>query len=759
MKKITYLIFFLSIAFLTKAQYPNKNPSLGSDSALSSFKGAVKERLILWSFTDTSEANTQRIKDYEGALIYTTNYGLWYRANNPKRWMAVLPTQSTNGDTAYWKLNGNDFSLYSALPALGSISYHPLFFQTNNLKRIGIPADGFSSLASISSKYLGIDTATGYMGYLNGGTGSSGWDLTGNSGTTAGTNFIGTTDAVDLVFKRNSIQSGRLSSGNTSFGVSSLSTISTGNYSTAIGAESQTLSNANFNTSVGWSSLAANTSGNSNTAIGFRALIFNETGNRNTAVGHDALNGLISGTGNTGVGYDALWQTTDGFFNSSIGEASLAGNTTGDSSVGVGFRSLYLSSTGNNNIGVGSYAGAYNTTESSRIYVNSLNRTNILGDTTKSIIYGAQDAIASNQRLYLNSQVYSPYLTSQNNSADSMVVILPSTGKFGYRAIPTGGLGTDTITNAGFSMSKTILANAITLNFDSSTGFHTQNYNDLRYGSLSQQNANVAAIAQRVLYSDTASMLSKYLRKIDTTGKWQPVGSYLTIDSSIYKYDGTLIGNRTVDLSSYKLLMAGTGGAGLSLYQDLGVSILGDEANFNMNSLYVDDINNKALYDNYNHTGKFGINTNAPDSAFTLVGGMKVSGGARFTGLIQNTTLDTTTKKIVVADANGVLSKSYWPTGGSTTSTQVVATDADITAANNRLYVVPASTLSANRNIDVSGLTTNLDYIELVNYEPTYTYTFTGATVYLLDGVTTVTTITNPLTIIKRINGKLTVTN
>ncbi len=33
-----------------------------------------------------------------------------------------------------------------------------------------------------------------------------GWKLTGNAGTTAGTNFIGTTDAVDLVFKTDSTE-------------------------------------------------------------------------------------------------------------------------------------------------------------------------------------------------------------------------------------------------------------------------------------------------------------------------------------------------------------------------------------------------------------------------------------------------------------------------------------------------------------------------------------------------------------------------
>ncbi len=40
----------------------------------------------------------------------------------------------------------------------------------------------------------------------------SGWGLTGNAGTTPGTNFIGTTDAQDLVFKTSNVQTGKISS-------------------------------------------------------------------------------------------------------------------------------------------------------------------------------------------------------------------------------------------------------------------------------------------------------------------------------------------------------------------------------------------------------------------------------------------------------------------------------------------------------------------------------------------------------------------
>lgn len=54
-------------------------------------------------------------------------------------------------------------------------------------------------------------------------TGPTSWSILGNSGTTAGTNFIGTTDNKDLVFKTNNIERFRNfnATGNTSFGSSS----------------------------------------------------------------------------------------------------------------------------------------------------------------------------------------------------------------------------------------------------------------------------------------------------------------------------------------------------------------------------------------------------------------------------------------------------------------------------------------------------------------------------------------------------------
>ena len=54
-----------------------------------------------------------------------------------------------------------------------------------------------------------------------GGNGGKDWSLTGNAGTTAGTNFLGTTDAIDLVFKTNNTEWVRiLSTGNVGIGTS-----------------------------------------------------------------------------------------------------------------------------------------------------------------------------------------------------------------------------------------------------------------------------------------------------------------------------------------------------------------------------------------------------------------------------------------------------------------------------------------------------------------------------------------------------------
>ena len=53
--------------------------------------------------------------------------------------------------------------------------------------------------------------ATGLASWQTVPASSNSWNILGNTGTVAGTNFLGTTDDIDVVFKRNNIEAVRLS--------------------------------------------------------------------------------------------------------------------------------------------------------------------------------------------------------------------------------------------------------------------------------------------------------------------------------------------------------------------------------------------------------------------------------------------------------------------------------------------------------------------------------------------------------------------
>lgn len=155
---------------------------------------------------------------------------------------------------------------------------------------------------------------------------SYGWSILGNSGTTAGTNFIGTTDNVDLVFKVNGIESGRI-------------TVSTPS-----------------NTSLGYGAFINNTSGDTNVAFGYAALSLNTTGDGNTALGAQTLTSNTIGGNNIAVGVSALSNNTTGSQNIAIGLSSGGSILTGDYNTLLGTSSGTTLSTGDENTIIGTLA-------------------------------------------------------------------------------------------------------------------------------------------------------------------------------------------------------------------------------------------------------------------------------------------------------------------------------------------------------------------------------------------------------------------
>ncbi|WP_166964001.1 tail fiber domain-containing protein [Yeosuana marina] len=195
----------------------------------------------------------------------------------------------------------------------------------------------------------------------SGTSGVSGWNLTGNGGTNINSDFIGTTDAVDVIFKRNNAFSGLIGDTNAAFGNFALSS-NNGAYNTAIGAQAMFSNTTGLgNIANGYAALYSNTTGSENVANGFSALYSNTIGIDNTANGYLALYSNTIGSNNTANGVNALRYNTTGDGNTATGSGAMVINSTGVYNTANGVQALYSNSTGSYNTAVGHIALNNNT--------------------------------------------------------------------------------------------------------------------------------------------------------------------------------------------------------------------------------------------------------------------------------------------------------------------------------------------------------------------------------------------------------------
>lgn len=217
-------------------------------------------------------------------------------------------TTASNGLT----LTGKDVRLGGALTSATSITTS----ATNTIAFSGLQT------GTLNDSFIVADPSTGILKRVSSGR-INGWGLQGNSGTDPSTNFIGTKDNVDLVFKINNTESGRLSlyQLSASFGHNALA----GYKSTAIGYAATTTTNTEsvaigYNSSSVFQSVSvgadASNSGNNAIAIGQNAnagfqssaigASTSATGNNSTAIGFGATtsqaNALILGNSSVKVG-------------------------------------------------------------------------------------------------------------------------------------------------------------------------------------------------------------------------------------------------------------------------------------------------------------------------------------------------------------------------------------------------------------------------------------------------------------------------
>jgi len=248
------------------------------------------------------------------------------------------------------------------------------------------------------------------------------WGLLGNAGTDAATNFIGTTDAQDLVFKVGGQKSG-------------LITVSNG--STFFGYISGLSNSGGDNTGVGTQALRSNTTGFGNSGIGRFALLSNTIGEYNMGIGRAALYSNISGSNNAGIGAGALFSNQSGSDNLAIGASAMYLNLSGSSNVAIGASSLFQV-TGNYNIGIGRSAGS-NKNGSGNIYI---------GYTSGS----AAVLTSESDKLYIaNSNTVTPLIYGDFGSAKYLaigevaVADRAAATSGGYRLLVKGGMITEKI--------------------------------------------------------------------------------------------------------------------------------------------------------------------------------------------------------------------------------------------------------------------------------------------------------------------------
>ena len=125
------------------------------------------------------------------------------------------------------------------------------------------------------------------------------WNITGNSGTVDGTNFIGTTDNIPLSIKVNNQKAGRIdnTNGNAFFGYQA------GNVIAAFGTS---------NTFIGHQAGVANTTGRENLFLGYQAGNSNTTGLGNHFVGFQAGYSSATGSSNMATGYQSGYNLLTG---------------------------------------------------------------------------------------------------------------------------------------------------------------------------------------------------------------------------------------------------------------------------------------------------------------------------------------------------------------------------------------------------------------------------------------------------------------
>lgn len=334
--------------------------------------------------------------------------------------------------------------------------------------------------------YYWNTVAAKWIRLIDSSSSSGGWGVKGNSGTNPATDFIGTTDDNNIIFKRNKVKIGMLAQTNISFGEQALQNVisgkenvgigsnalnrnSSGNSNTALGHYALNSNSTSFNTGIGSLALSSVISGDSNTAVGNSSSQNIRTGRMNTSVGHNSLYNGNTGSLNTAIGSYAAYNNAYGDLNTAIGYDALQSNNYGSSNTALGMKSLFdlkavAAGISDSNVAVGSNAGARLASGNNNIFLGADTKpTNTVGSNQLNIgnsIYGvninrsgvnasiginvpAPDNSAVLELSATNKGFLPPRITLKSTT-DNTTITNPATGLLVYNTA-TAGTGVATV--------------------------------------------------------------------------------------------------------------------------------------------------------------------------------------------------------------------------------------------------------------------------------------------------------------------------
>ena len=427
----------------------------------------------------------------------------------------------------------------------------------------------------------------------------------------------------------------------------------------------------------------------------------------------------------TGAGNESM----TGGSNAVFGE--LAGNlmTTGSSNTLIGRAAGSSQTSAESNTLIGQSAGVSITTGSSNTFLGTDSGSGITTGSGNTIIgraYGLSASL-SNNIILANGDAS---IKAQHNGTNwTFTGGATITGRLSLGSNITNGTYTYTLPSATGTLALTSDLGGFTLTTTGTSGAATFISNTLNIPNYGDALSSYLPLSGGTLTGPLIGTSATFTKTDDTAISGNSVDSYGIYGSSTNS--SGIYGDSNIDAGVFGLSTSGNGIKGQSIS-----GVAGYFRNNIANTSHIadfegdDELQAFITYDGKVNAKSF-VKTGGTSSQF-----LKADGSVSTT----------------ISDA--IISTRKF------SKTIVIGTNANITAQAGSSYHLPPATLTSNRNIDMSLVNLEGDYIEIFNQEAGFTFTFTGTPVYLSDGLTTVTTLlaeTNYL--IRFINGKLRILN